>query len=80
MSIRKESVGWSAMTLVEHANAAALRWREALGRRVVAARTASELASLSDGELKDIGIFRQEIGRVAREAADRMTPSRGARR
>lgn len=45
--------------------------RHARARREVYRATHHALSSLSDRELADLGIFRCDIGQLARQAADR---------
>jgi len=47
------------------------RWRSAYKTRRLEQAAINELASLSDRELKDIGLFRAEIDHIARNPAPR---------
>lgn len=59
--------------LAERATSALSHWlsdvTEALARRRVARNTYTELASLSDRDLADLGLVRADLRRVALEAA-----------
>jgi uncharacterized protein YjiS (DUF1127 family) len=44
------------------------RFRKALGDRALYRRTTAELRDLSDRELRDLGLARHEIERVARQS------------
>jgi len=44
------------------------RIRKALADRVLLSRTRAELSDLSDRELHDLGLFRHDIERIARQS------------
>lgn len=50
------------------------RLRQAMARRRIYRRTLYELAHSTDRELKDMGIARSEIVRLARDSADQTQP------
>jgi uncharacterized protein YjiS (DUF1127 family) len=62
----------AAGTLLARFSTLAATLRRELRAAGVRRRTARELCALSDRDLADIGIFRCDIGRIAREAADRV--------